>query len=221
MLREVSGDREPIESRLGLIKQHGVPNYFGEQRFGRDGGNLDAAEAMFSGHKIKDRHLRSLYLSSARSFLFNKVLAARVQAGSWDKILPGEVVMLSGSRSFFPVETVDAEITARLASGDIHPSGPLWGRGELATHGEAGYLEREIMAEHPLFCEGLERAGLKQERRALRLLVNDLHWQWLDDTSLQTSGEVNNGPVLRLEFSLPPGAFGTALLREVSNYHQV
>jgi len=78
VLREVQGDRAALEERLATVVEHGVPNYFGEQRFGREGSNLAAAEAMFGGRRVKDHHRRGLYLSAARSLLFNEVLAARV-----------------------------------------------------------------------------------------------------------------------------------------------
>jgi tRNA pseudouridine13 synthase len=181
VLREIQAGQSGIEKRLNHIREHGVPNYFGEQRFGRDGGNLSAAQTMFEGKRIKDRFLRGLYLSSARSLLFNEVLAERVRKNSWTTILPGEAVMLAGSRSFFVCDEIDEKIKRRLEDNDIHPSGPLWGRGELSAHDEAGELEKTVVASHSLFCEGLEQAGLKQERRALRLTVNDLQWTWLED----------------------------------------
>ena len=222
VLREIQGAQENIEKRLSQIKTQGVPNYFGEQRFGRDGGNLSAAQTMFEGKRIKDRFLRGLYLSSARSFLFNEVLAERVRNNNWNAILPGEAISLAGSRSFFVCDEVDEEITQRLKNNDSHPSGPLWGRGELSTHGEAGKLEKTVMASHSLFCEGLEKAGLKQERRALRLLVNDLQWAWLDEQGAEPNQEAcnetdhkNRTPDLRLTFTLPAGAYATAVLREV------
>ena len=203
VLRDIEGERDALEHRLNSIKQRGVPNYFGEQRFGRDGGNLNGALEMFQGKRIKDRHLRGLLLSAARSFLFNEVLAVRVQDGSWQRILPGEAVMLAGSNSFFVCEAPDADIEARLAAGDIHPSGPLWGRGRLASQGAALELEQWALASHGVLTEGLEKAGLKQERRALRLPVSDLQWQWPEDA------------VLRLNFTLPAGSYATALLREL------
>lgn len=83
-------DAGALEQQLAVIKQQGVPNYFGEQRFGREGRNLASATAMFDGVRIKDKHLRSLYLSAARSFLFNEVLAARITAANWNQVLPGE-----------------------------------------------------------------------------------------------------------------------------------
>lgn len=206
VLREVGGDRNNVEQRLESIKQNGAPNYFGEQRFGRNGDNLKQVEAMFNGRKIRDRHLRSLYLSSARSYLFNEVLARRVEDGTWNTIIPGEAVMLSGSHSYFICDEINEEIMQRLSVGDIHPSGPLWGKGDLPVKAQAKELENAILLPYTLFCNGLEKAGMKQERRALRLLVNDLQWTWLSETDLQ------------LNFSLPAGTFATAVLREVCEY---
>jgi tRNA pseudouridine13 synthase len=204
VLREVQGDHEALDQRLAKIKEKGVPNYFGEQRFGRDGGNLQAAQAMFAGRKVKDRHLRGLYLSAARSLLFNEVLAARIRASNWSQALPGEALQLAGSHSFFVTDTVDEEIKDRLARDDIFPTGPLWGRGELPSRLEAQQLEQAALADYKEFRDGLEKAGLRQERRALRLVVTDLRWQWLAD---QTS--------LQLEFELPAGAYATSVLREL------
>lgn len=206
LLRDVEGGRMALEERLAVVAEQGVPNYFGEQRFGSGGGNLAAAAAMFAGRRVKGRHRRGLYLSAARSFLFNEVLAARVADGSWRRALPGEVLLLAGSRSFFVAEDLDDGIQARLASGDVMPSGPLWGRGELPTKGEARAVEAAALAAHAALREGLEEAGLRQERRALRLPVAELQWQWL-----------GGGRDLRLCFSLPAGSYATALLRELVN----
>ncbi len=204
VLREVRGDRTALEERLAVVAKQGVPNYFGEQRFGRDGGNLAAAVAMFGGRRVKDRHRRGLLLSAARSFLFNEVLAARVRAGNWNQALPGEALQLSGSRSFFVVDEIDEAIEARLTSGDVLPSGPLWGRGGLPSAAAARAVEEQALAACGDFREGLEKAGLKQERRALRLAVADLRWRWLAE-----------GRDLQLTFDLPAGTYATAVLREL------
>lgn len=73
-VRELEGDLQALATRLDSIAARAVPNYFGEQRFGREAGNLARAEAMLSG-RWRDRHQRGLYLSAARSALFNAVLA--------------------------------------------------------------------------------------------------------------------------------------------------
>ncbi len=204
VLRDVQGDRAALVQRLETVKGQGVPNYFGEQRFGRGGSNLQAAQSMFEGRKIKDRHLRGLYLSAARSFLFNEVLAARIAAENWNQVIPGEALMLTGSRSYFIANEIDDEIIRRHAEADVQTSGPLWGRGELPPQLEAKILETKVLAEQSGYCEGLEKAGLKQERRALGLFVNDLQWQWLPE-----------GEHVQLKFSLPAGCYATSVLREL------
>lgn len=206
VLRELDGDRDALEQRLQTVLDQGVPNYFGEQRFGRGGSNLQSAQSMFDGRKVKDRHLRGLYLSSARSFLFNEVLAARITAANWNQVLPGEALMLTGSRSYFIANEIDDEIKRRHAEADVQPSGPLWGRGELPPQLDAQALEMNVLAEQAAFREGLEKAGLKQERRALCLSLPDLQWQWLPE-----------GEHLQLKFSLPAGCYATSVLRELIN----
>lgn len=206
VLRELSADRNKLEQRLVAVKETGVPNYFGEQRFGHSGSNLQSAQNMFEGRKVKDRHLRGMYLSAARSYLFNEVLAARITAGNWNQVLPGEALMLTGSRSYFIANEIDDEIKRRHAEADVQPSGPLWGRGELPPQLEAQLFEKNVLANQIEYREGLEKAGMKQERRALCLSVNDLQWQWLpDDEGLQ------------LSFSLPAGCYATSVLRELVN----
>jgi tRNA pseudouridine13 synthase len=203
-IRELQGDLAALETRLQRIAQQGVPNYFGEQRFGHHGANLQQAEAMFQGKRIKDRHKRSLYLSAARSFLFNELLSQRVASGDWDRAIAGDVMLLAGSNSYFVPETNDTTIQQRLSSFDIHLSGCLWGKGDTPAQAEAAELERTLAETHPVLCRGLEQAGLKQERRALRLPVADLQWQLA--AAEQT---------LELRFMLPAGAYATTVLREV------
>ena len=204
-LREASGDAAAVEARLQAIAARGVPNYFGEQRFGREGDNIPNALAMFAGRRVA-RAQRTHLLSAARSQLFNRVLASRVEAGTWDAALDGEVWLLDGSRSVFGPLPFDDALAARLASFDIHPSAPLWGRGELRSTGAAAKLERDALADAESLAlrDGLESAGLKQERRATRLQPRELSWEWLEPETLE------------LRFSLPPGAYATAVLAELT-----
>ena len=203
-LREVRGEGDAIEARLHAIAAQGVPNCFGEQRFGRGGNNVQQAVAMFAGRRVK-REERTMLLSAARSELFNRVLAARVEAGNWNAALDGEVWMLDGSRSVFGPEAFTDELGARLAAFDIHPTGPLWGEGELRSVGAARETELAAMQGDTAtrLRAGLERAGLKQERRALRLRPAELVWEWRQDGALE------------LRFALPPGCYATTVLREL------
>ncbi|HSD18346.1 MAG TPA: tRNA pseudouridine(13) synthase TruD [Thermomonas sp.] len=205
-LRAVDGERAAIEARLQAIAAQGVPNYFGEQRFGRGGGNVQQAVAMFAGRRVK-REERSMLLSAARSELFNRVLAARVEAGHWNAALDGEVWMLDGSRSVFGPEAFTDDLQVRVDAFDIHPTGPLWGEGELRSSGVARECELAALAGDTAsrLRSGLERAGLKQERRALRLRPGQLAWRWLDDAALE------------LRFDLPPGCYATTVLGELGD----
>ncbi|MEN8205980.1 MAG: tRNA pseudouridine(13) synthase TruD [Pseudomonadota bacterium] len=200
----LGGDDSGLEGRLIAIGNEGVPNYFGEQRFGRDGSNLLNAQRLFANPGLRfSRNKRSLTLSAARSFLFNQVLSQRVNASTWNSPLDGDAMQLDGSHSFFIVETLDAELIARVRQQDVHPTGPLHGRGENPARGACRELEQSVLADYPDWCEGLETAGLKQDRRALRLRVNDLSW------------DRNSSGDLLLEFSLPAGAYATCVLREL------
>ncbi len=204
VLREVVGDREAIEARLAAIAAIGVPNYFGEQRFGRAGDNVAQALAMFAGRRVR-REERSMLLSAARSELFNRVLAARVQDGSWRTGLDGEVWMLDGRRSVFGPERLSAELSARCDAFDIHPTGPLWGRGELRSDADCRAIEQRLLVGDDVDAlrAGIEAAGMEQERRALRMRPAAMAWTWPGDD------------VLRVVFELPPGAYATTVLAEL------
>lgn len=204
VLRDVEGDRDGIDARLEAITSRGVPNYFGEQRFGRSGDNVAQALAMFAGRRVR-REERSLLLSVARSQIFNMALDQRVLRGDWDRAAAGDVFMLDGSQSVFGPVEIDGTIAARIASFDIHPTGPMWGRGELRTQGDVQTLEADVAQSHADLCAGLEAAGLKQERRSLRLPVAELAWTWpASDT-------------LSLSLQLPSGSYATTVLRELGN----
>lgn len=207
VLREVAGDAGAIGRRLEAIAAGGLPNYFGVQRFGREGDNVDAARRMFAGQRVH-RDQRSIYLSAARSEMFNAVLAARIAAGDWASGREGEVWMLDGTQSVFGPEPATEELAARAARMDIHPTGPLWGLGELRCTGATRELELAALEPFADLRAGLEAAGLKQERRALRVRVQDLAWQWPAPD------------VLALAFTLPPGAYATGLLAELGEVRE-
>lgn len=202
-VRELGGDAGALARRLDAVRRHGVPNYFGPQRFGRDGANLAAAQALFDGRPPADRFLRGMAISAARALLFNAVLARRVTEGTWDVALDGDVVQLDGRRASFRVEPGDAAIPARVRGLEIHPTGPLPGLpGRALEPGPAVQaLEAAALAPHRAWVEGLARLGVAAERRPLRLPVRDLRF-------------AIRGDLLELAFELPAGGFATTVLRE-------
>jgi tRNA pseudouridine13 synthase len=202
-IRGVAGDLGELSVRLEVVGRHGVPNYFGPQRFGHDGANLARAHAWAeSGVAPRERSARGFVLSAARSLLFNAVLAERVRRGDWNRLLPGEAVMLDGRRSFFRAATIEEPLVERCLMLDVHPSGPLWGRGESPATGEALAVEASVTAGEPALRALLEAERLEHERRPLRLPVRELKWSLTAD-------------VLSLAFELPRGAFATAVLHEI------
>lgn len=201
-VRNVLGTRDEIEQRLAIIGGRGVPNYFGEQRFGRDAGNIERARSVFAGRRMP-RAERSLAISAARSLVFNTVLASRVEEQSWDRGLEGEVWMLAGTHSIFGPEPLTPELAKRLADFDIDPTGPLIGEGELRSADAVRELEQRAIEAHRDLAEGLAKAGLAQQRRALRLRAQSLLHEWEADGSLV------------VEFRLPAGSFATVVLREL------
>ncbi|MEP6938192.1 MAG: tRNA pseudouridine(13) synthase TruD [Rudaea sp.] len=202
VVRNMSGDRDEAERVLAAIAAEGVPNYFGEQRFGREGGNVARARAMFAGRRVQ-RHERSLLLSAARSQLFNAVLAQRVERDDWNRPLAGDVWMLDGTQSIFGPEPLTDEIEARLDSGDISPTGPLWGSGLPRSADAAAEIELAAATAHADLAQGLVQADLRQERRALVLRPGELSHAWLSSADLQ------------LEFRLRSGSYATVVVREI------
>jgi tRNA pseudouridine13 synthase len=196
-VRDLAGDEERLTQRLQAIARQGVPNYFGPQRFGRDGSNLRRIGT--------DRRLHSpgdwkFALSAARSLIFNAVLAERVTQNSWSALETGDVANLDGVGSIFAVDTVDETLRDRIARLDVHPTGPMWGTGELPTRERIRALEERVAAAFPEACAML--TIMKSERRSLRLAVRDLTWKV-------------EGRDLILAFALTKGSFATTVLREI------
>ena len=193
VLRGPITNPDQVSERLQIIAQEGVPNYFGEQRFGLGGANVDLANSWAAGKRLP-RHKRSIAISSARSYMFNELLAAHVADNSWNELVTGDVANLDGSGSVFDVEDADDEIRERCARLDIHPTALLWGDGAAEEAAPPG---------HDNWIRALSKARVKPLRRSLRLRVLDLQWQLEDD-------------VLVLTFGLSRGAYATSVLREVA-----
>jgi tRNA pseudouridine13 synthase len=205
-VRGLEGDLSGLHTRLEQIARLGVPNWFAEQRFGHDGGNLEAVRAWFAGGKAPQRGQQGMLLSTARSELFNAILAGRIEQGSWLEPLQGEALMLDGRHSFFIAELGDEALADRLASGDVHTSGALWGKEGTQAQGQCAELEQAVIAADTLLAEGLVREGLEAARRPLRVIPKDMHWH-LD--------AVNR--VLSVGFVLPAGSYATAVMREIAS----
>ena len=206
-LKNVMADSGELDARLHQISCKGVPNYYGEQRFGRKRMNLEKAHRLFAGHTRLPRNKRSLYLSAARSWLFNEVLAYRVENDSWDTYVSGDILGFHDNNSLILGEC-DNTLQQRLLAGEISVTGPLWGRGQLKSAEHCQQLEHDVCGKFPELCDGVEKAGMEQERRVLRAFPENLQWHWV---ALNT---------LKLSFQLSKGCFATSVLRELMVCHE-
>ena len=192
-------DEALLHQRLESIRSEGVPNYFGEQRFGRR--NLANARELFAGQRLK-RTSRSMALSAARALLFNAIVDARVRNGSWNRLLPGELANLDGSGSVFAVDDVTPELERRLSEWDIHPTATLFGtRESYRATGEVRALEEAAVLPFDDYANGLAAAGVDCAQRTTRI--------GLEDFTAELNGD------LTLQFALPTGAYATSVLAEL------
>ena len=203
-IRELQGDKALLEQTLQQIKENGIANYFGVQRFGQQGQNVNKALALFDGAKVK-REQRSIYLSAARSYLFNELLAKRIVDGSWNQALSGDVLIFDKSNSYFKADQIDDSVLDRVKTAEIHPAGMMYGKGKTETSDQALLIENDIIEHNQALAEGLIKFDLSSDRRALRVMANDLQWQFEDEGHLL------------LNFTLPAGSYATSLIRELIN----
>lgn len=201
-IRDLEADDQVLSARLTDIASRGVPNYFGPQRFGREGANL---ARMSEDPRALAPEQRSFMLSAARSLVFNAVVAERVADGSWAGLEAGDIANLDGRGSIFAVESEDPALLERCQRLELHPTGPLWGRGPLAPAHRIHSLERAVAERFPQACALTEQAGMRQERRALRLAVRDLQWH-------------RDQATLLITFRLTRSGFATTVLREIVDY---
>ena len=210
-IRAASGDGAALAAllapRLAQIGRSGVPNYFGPQRFGHEGANLARVSGDLDLRSL-GRAERGFVLSAARSVVFNAVLAERVRADSWDRLQAGDIANLDGRGRIFAVVAGAADLPnlsdleARAARLEIHPTGPLWGQGSPPSAAGVRALELQVAARFPDESALCIAAGMRQERRSLRLAVEALRCE-------------PEQQAVVLSFRLTRGGFATAVLREL------
>ena len=206
-IRDFKGDIAQTDRRLEQIRATGVPNYFGPQRFGHRGQNVEQGFRLLTNRARLQRNKRSIYLSAIRSFLFNQVLAERVRLGSWNTIIDGELAMLDGTQSIFPCEIPDADVEDRCQRLDIHPTGPMPGEGGTQPMGDVADTERTVLQNWPQLIEVLQALRVQASRRALRLYPAGFEWGF-------------EGRDMELTFVLPPGTYATTVLREILVFNE-
>nr|WP_255652611.1 MULTISPECIES: tRNA pseudouridine(13) synthase TruD [Myxococcus] len=201
-VRDVGAARESF-TRLSA---GGVPNYFGEQRFGRAGDNADLGRLLVLGQRLPkrpERFQRKLYLSAFQSRIFNRALADRVRAGTLSTALLGDVLRKEETGGLFVCEAPEVD-GPRVAAFEVSPAGPLFGPKMTASAGEVAEVEARLLAGEGVTLDDFKRGGGETEggRRPYRVR--------LGSPELTPEGED-----LWLTFELPRGAYATEVLHEL------
>lgn len=189
---------DPIAETL---KERGLPNFYGPQRFGKYGDNAERGrDILLTGEGPRKRWLRRLLLRAYQSALFNTWLVARIDRGWFARVLVGDIAKKLDTGGLFEVEDVEAA-GPRFDRGEITYTGPIYGSRMWWAEGDPGGLEREVLERAEVTERMLAREHLNGSRRRARLLLDDL--------------EVTEHPDgLSFTFSLPKGSYATTVLRE-------
>ncbi len=202
-LSEVT-DIADVEQRLEKLKQVGVPNYFGSQRFGNDGNNLTEARRWGRENvRTRNQNKRSLYLSAARSWIFNRIVSARLEQALFDKFITGDIAQTSAGNLVVDASNI-AELQAQLVDGEAAITAAMAGDNTLPTQVDALALEQPFLDEEPDLMALIRGNRMRHDRRNIALKPQDLTW----------SVEGNN---ITLTFSLDAGSFATSIIRELVN----
>ncbi|UBX49626.1 tRNA pseudouridine(13) synthase TruD [Providencia alcalifaciens] len=205
-LRDIT-DTDDVEQRLQKVADLGVPNYFGEQRFGRDGQNLVQARRWANQEiTVRERNKRSFYLSAARSAMFNDIASARIANHTQQHAMLGDALQLTGRGSWFvaTLEELDS-LQARLQSTELSVTAPLPGDGDLGTQDDALAFETHCLQDYQPFMALMKSERVSPARRAVLVKPQNLQWQWLDSSTV------------KLCFFLNSGSFATSVVREIIN----
>lgn len=191
-------DVNSVTSRLELVSKLGVPNYFGEQRFGRNGNNLEEARRWGRENvRTRNQNKRSMYLSAARSWIFNQIVSKRIMNGGLDIAIDGDLVKVNHEQVLVNEDNIellsDYKITAALA-----------GDNDLPTHNAAKALEQAVVDSEPDLMALIRGNRMRHDRREVILHPQHLKWDL-------SASEVT------LAFELSSGSFATSVIRELIN----
>jgi tRNA pseudouridine13 synthase len=190
------------------LKQTGMPNYYGPQRFGPGGANVrQGLDILLKRQKKKGRWLQQLLLSSVQSYLCNRYLARRVAIGAFGHLLHGDVAKKYATGGLFDVEDPEVE-QPRYLSHEISFTAPIYGPKMREAAAEARDLEDGVLADAPISLDDLAHARVQGTRRLGRLLIPDVKIAPCEKAIV-------------IEFSLPKGAYATTVLREIMKDDQV
>lgn len=201
VLSEVT-DMDDVLRRLAVVAEQGVPNYFGNQRFGREGNNVTEARRWGRDNvRSRNQNQRSLYLSSARSWIFNHIVSARIEAACFYRFIDGDVALVGKEQVLVAADQL-AEWSAKLQQGEAVISAALAGDNALPTQNEALALEQPQLDAEPDLMALIRGNRMRHDRRAVSLMPQDLSWDV-------------DGDQITLRFALDAGSFATSIVREL------
>jgi tRNA pseudouridine13 synthase len=208
LVRDVAANaNELLPALLEAIRTRGLPNFYGEQRFGRDGETVGIGFGLLTGQggRRVNPFLRKLALSAMQSALFNRCVARRMEEGLLRTVLAGDVVAKWPFGGMFVAEDLAAE-QARFEAREIIPAGPMFGRKMFAAKGQAAEREQAVLEEVGLSMQAFAGFGklLNGTRRYTLVYVDDL------TGTIEAEG-------VRLSFTLPAGSYATMLVRELTH----
>jgi tRNA pseudouridine13 synthase len=190
---------------LAQLQRDGVPNYYGEQRFGIGERNVVRAFAMLRGESRgpRDRFERKMLMSALQSALFNQWLAERVVEQLYARPVLGDLLRKEDTGGLFINQDND-DAVRRMEAWEVSPTGPMFGASMRRPEGEADAREQAIFAKSGLTDEMLAAHAKAGEgtRRAARVQLTNCEVEQTEEG-------------LRLVFELPAGAYATTVLREV------
>jgi len=203
-IRDHQVNLQQLEANWNQVCEKGVPNYFGPQRFGNGGKNVESGIEWLCGRQKPPRNLQSIYLSSVRSFLFNKILAKRVETDNWDKLLEGDFAQFTEGKTGFYCETVAEDDHSRCIQGIVSPAGSLPGdsRDEFPLLDQR---ENEVLGDFNDILKVLKEKRVSRHFRKLRVIPEKPEFKIIE-----------GDPVF--SFFLPAGCFATSVLEELVDW---
>jgi tRNA pseudouridine13 synthase len=194
-----------VDAILDRIREQGMPNFYGPQRFGRDGGTVELGFQCLAG-KAPRRIRPFLFrfaLSAVQSLLFNDYLSRRVRDGLYRAVLQGDVMAKWPLGGMFVAKDVAAE-QARFDAKETVTAGPMFGKKTFPAEGTAAEREAAVLSDNKLSIASFGGFGklMMGTRRQNIVYLDDLTSVWEPDG-------------LRLSFTLPAGSYATVLLAEV------
>lgn len=201
ILSEVT-DVEEVVKRLEIVSEQGVPNYFGNQRFGKDGNNLNEARRWGRDNvRTRNQNQRSLYLSTARSWIFNHIVSARIEAGCFNHFVEGDIALNNGEQVLLAQEQLN-EFNQLLAQDKVQVTAALAGDNALPTKAEALTIEQPLLDNEEDLMKLIRGNRMRHDRRAIALKAKNLTWEV-------------EGNSVTLKFALDSGSFATSIVREL------